>query len=39
MISDPEMNDEIARITNKHNRQKWGQFVETLGHKTDPTKL
>ena len=32
-----EMNDEITRITNKHKRQKWKQFVETLDHKTDPT--
>ena len=35
----PEMNDEITRITNEHKRQKWIQFVETLDHKTDPTKL
>ena len=34
----PEMNDEITRITNKHKRQKWRQFVETLDHKTDHTK-
>ena len=45
MISDPEttalpeMNDEITRITNEHKRQKWRQFVETLDHKTDLTKL
>ena len=35
----PEMNDEITRITNEHKRQKWRPFVETLDHKTDPTKL
>ena len=35
----PEMNDEITRITNEHKRQMWRQFVETLDHKTDPTKL
>ena len=35
----PEMNDEITRTTNEHKRQKWRQFVETLDHKTDPTKL
>ena len=35
----PEMNDEITRITNEHKRQKWRQFVETLDHKTDHTKL
>ena len=34
-----EMNDKITRITNEHKRQKWRQFVETLDHKTDPTKL
>ena len=34
-----EMNDEITRITNEHKRQGWRQFVETLDHKTDPTKL
>ena len=45
MISDPtspalpEMNDEITGTTNEHKRQKWRQFVETLDHKTDPTKL
>ena len=32
----PEMNDDITRTTNE---QKWRQFVETLDHKTDPTKL
>ena len=35
----PEMNDEITRTTNEHKRQKWRQFVETLDHNTDPTKL
>ena len=35
----PEMNDEITRIMNEHKRQKWRQCVETLDHKTDPTKL
>ena len=35
----PEMNDEITRITNEHKIQKWRQFVETLDHKTCPTKL
>ena len=35
----PEMNDEITRTTNEHKRQRWRQFVETLDHKTDPTKL
>ena len=35
----PEMNDEITRITNEHKKLKCRQFVETLDHKTDPTKL
>ena len=35
----PEMDDEITRTTNEHKRQKWRQFVETLDHKTDHTKL
>ena len=35
----PEMNDEITRITNEHKRQKWRQFVDTLDHKKDPSKL
>ena len=35
----PEMNDEITRPTNEHKRQKCRQFVETVDHKTDPTKL
>ena len=35
----PEMNDEFTRTTNEHKRQMWRQFVETLDHKTDPTKL
>ena len=48
MTSDPETlprppcqrwNNEITRITNEHKRQKWRQFVETLDHKTYPTKL
>ena len=34
-----EMNDEITRITNKNKVQKWRQFLETLDHKTYPTKL
>ena len=34
-----EMNVEITRLTNEHTRQMWRQFVETLDHKTDPTKL
>ena len=33
----PEINNEITRITNKHKRNI--KKVETLDHKTDPTKL
>ena len=34
-----QMNDEINRATNEHKQQKWRQFVETLDHKSDSTKL
>ena len=34
-----QMNAEITRITNEHRRNTWRQFVETLDHKTDPSKL
>ena len=33
------MNDEITRTTNEHRRKTWSQFVETLDHRTDPSKL
>ena len=33
-----QMNDEITRTTNEHWRNTWRQFVETLDHKTDPSK-
>ena len=33
-----EMNGEITRLTNELKRQKSRQFVETLYHKTVPTK-
>ena len=43
MTSDPEtlqqMNDEIIRITNEHRRKTWRQFVDTLDHRSDPSKL
>ena len=32
-------NDEITRTTNEHRRNTWRQFVETLDHRTDPSKL
>ena len=34
-----QMNDEITRTTNEHRRNMWRQFVETLDHMTDPSKL
>ena len=34
-----QMNADITRTTNEHRRNTWRQFVETLDHKTDPSKL
>ena len=34
-----QMNDEITRTTHAHRRSTWRQFVETLDHRTDPSKL
>ena len=34
-----QMNAEITRTTNEHRRNTWRQFVETVDHKTDPSKL
>ena len=34
-----QMNDEITRTTNEHRRNPWRQFVETLDHRTDSSKL
>ena len=34
-----QINDEITRTTNEHRRNTWTQFVETLDHRTDPSKL
>ena len=34
-----QMNDEINRTTKEHRRNTWRQFVETLDHRTDPSKL
>ena len=33
------MNDEITRTTYEHRRKTCIQFVETLDHRTDPSKL
>ena len=35
----PEMTMRSPEQKNEHKRQKWRQFVDTLDHKTDPTKL
>ena len=32
------MNDEITKATSDHKRQ-WREFVESIGHRTDSTKL
>ena len=34
-----QMNDEITKTTNEHRRNTWRQFVETLDHRTDPSKM
>ena len=34
-----QMNDEITGTTNEHRRKKWRQLLETLDHRTDPSKL
>ena len=34
-----QMNDEITRTTNEHRRNSSRQFVETLDHRTDHSKL
>ena len=34
-----QMNDKVTRTTNEHQRNTWRQFVETLDHRTDPSKL
>ena len=34
-----QMYDEITRIANEHRRKTWRQFVETLDHRTDTSKL
>ena len=34
-----QMNEDITRTTNEHRRNTWRQFVATLDHWTDPSKL
>ena len=33
-----QINDGITRTTNEHRRNTWRQLVETLDHRTDPSK-
>ena len=33
------MNDEIAKATSDHKRRQWREFVESIDHMTDSTKL
>ena len=33
------MNDEITKATSDHKRRQWREFVESIDHKTDITKL
>ena len=33
------MNDEITKATSDHKRRQWREFVESIDHSTDSTKL
>ena len=33
------MNDEITKATSDHKRRQWREFVESIDHRTDSTKL
>ena len=33
------MNDEITKVTSEHKRIQWREFVESIDHRTDSTKL
>ena len=33
------MNDEISKATSDHKRRQWREFVESIDHRTDSTKL
>ena len=33
------MNDEICKATSDHKRRQWREFVESINHRTDSTKL
>ena len=34
-----KMNDEITKATSDHKRRQWREFVESIDHRTDSTKL
>ena len=34
-----QMNDELTKKTRKHKQRSWRQYVETLDHKSELTKL
>ena len=33
------MNDEITKATSDHKRRQWREFVESINHRPDSTKL
>ena len=33
------MNDEISKATSEHKRRQWREFVKSIDHRTDSTKL
>ena len=33
------MNDEISKATSDHQRRQWREFVQSIDHRTDSTKL
>ena len=35
----PTMNDEITKATSDHKTRQWREFVESIDHRTDSTKL
>ena len=35
----PTINDEITKATSDHKRRQWREFVESIDHRTDSTKL
>ena len=33
------MNDDITKVTSYHKRRQWREFIESIDHRTDSTKL